>query len=189
MKKLLILTVLAMFVASTAMAATYTVRVSKLPTVLGTEINPSVNKDIMVVPNDLVLAPGDQIEMVLDSNLWCDDDPGSIGEITVLVPTNTAGFEDSTYHFAEPGVHADQTQAITGAVDDYDIENVIFTITLDDPDCTTELVPGANIVELRLYCNRDVPTLSEWGLIIFSLLILTLITVVMTRRKRAMAGA
>ncbi len=36
---------------------------------------------------------------------------------------------------------------------------------------------------------HEIPTLSEWGLIILSLLILTLVTVVMTRRKRAQVPA
>lgn len=35
----------------------------------------------------------------------------------------------------------------------------------------------------------DIPTLSEWGIIIFSLVVLSLITVAMTRRKAVLAGA
>ena len=37
--------------------------------------------------------------------------------------------------------------------------------------------------------GSEVPTLSEWGLIIFSLLILTLATVVVVRRRTAMNAA
>ena len=38
------------------------------------------------------------------------------------------------------------------------------------------------------YGEEIIPTLSEWGMIIFSLLILTLVTTVVTRRRLAMAG-
>lgn len=184
MKKSLILTVLVLFVASTAMAATYTVRVSKLAT------SGDNYEDIMVVPNDLVLAPGDQIEVVVDSNIWCpgDNSAGGPGTITIDVPANTCGFTTASYVVTENSPAADQTQAVAGAVDNANIETLVIGIALADDDCTAE-TQGAGTVELRLYCNRDVPTLSEWGLIIFSLLILSLITVVMTRRKRAMAGA
>ena len=183
MKKILILSALLLFVGSLAVADTYTVHVQRLMG-SGTDY-----KDIMVIPNDVVLSPADQIEVVVDSNLWCEGDPGdpNSGTLSIDVPTDTCGFNDSTYVVAENDPHGDQTQALAGAVDNANVKNMTITITYDDGDCTAE-TSGANTVELRVYCNRDIPTLSEWGLIIFSLLILTLITVVMTRRKRATAG-
>lgn len=48
----------------------------------------------------------------------------------------------------------------------------------------------ANIVDAKHLVNINIiPTLSEWGLIIFALLVLSLITVVATRRQTVMAGA
>jgi len=44
-------------------------------------------------------------------------------------------------------------------------------------------------VAIMLPPPHDVPTLSEWGLIIFALLILTLVTVVVVRHRRAVARA
>ncbi|MCP4569726.1 MAG: IPTL-CTERM sorting domain-containing protein [FCB group bacterium] len=165
------------------MGAIYTVRVSLLAT------SGDNYEDIMVVPNDLVLAPGDQVEIIVDSNIWCpgDNSAGGPGTLTIDVPANTCGFATTTNIVTENDPHADQTVAILGAVDDYDVETLIIDITLADDDCTAE-TQGADVVQLRLYCNRDVPTLSEWGLIIFSLLILTLITIVMVRSRRSTAA-
>lgn len=62
-----------------------------------------------------------------------------------------------------------------------DWETVTFTI-----------VGGGTVTECwagSLCREHVIPTLSEWGLIIFSLLILTLVTVVMVRRKRATVPA
>lgn len=182
MKKLLILMALLLFVGGTVFADTYTVRVKKL------QGSAPEYRDIMIVPNDLVLSPGDQVEVVVDSNIWCPG--GTLGTVDITVPTNTCGFTATTYTVDEPAAMDNVIQAIAGAVDDTDLETLVIELLLTDADCTAEFGAGAfNSCELRIYCNRDIPTLSEWGLIIFSLLILSLITVVMTRRKRAAARA
>jgi hypothetical protein len=70
-----------------------------------------------------------------------------------------------------------------------------FPCTNDPQDCYEYSVPNKDGVwEVRYVCAGDyvgelVPTLSEWGLIIFSLLILTLITVVVARRRTATSAA
>jgi hypothetical protein len=69
-----------------------------------------------------------------------------------------------------------------------------------DFDGINEIIAGANGEDVgsnenqgRVYIfdldSVPIPTLSEWGLIIFTLLILSLVTAVVTRRKTAMAGA
>jgi hypothetical protein len=54
-------------------------------------------------------------------------------------------------------------------------------------------VPGTPVVTeawaSECCTEKNIPTLSEWGLIIFALLILTLISVVVVRRKTVMATA
>ncbi len=57
-----------------------------------------------------------------------------------------------------------------------------------DADIATGVVDTSHYAG-RLVTAETIPTLSEWGLIIFALLILTLVTVVVTRRRRAMARA
>ncbi len=60
-----------------------------------------------------------------------------------------------------------------------------------------QLDPGVNLgditepdgVESSQPCAIVIPTLSQWGLIIFSLLALSLVTVALTRRRVAVAGA
>jgi hypothetical protein len=83
-----------------------------------------------------------------------------------------------------------ETPADVVAADD----SVQYTCT-NGYDCySVELVTKSGQTLQAYACAEpyggEVPTLSEWGLIIFSLLILTLITVVVTRRRTAtsMAG-
>jgi hypothetical protein len=58
-------------------------------------------------------------------------------------------------------------------------------------DCATAggVWGGANTTCTSAPPTSDIPTLSEWGLIIFSLLILSLATVVVVRRRMTLAPA
>jgi len=73
------------------------------------------------------------------------------------------------------------TPVVTSACDD---ETGEFIVKVQDvPDDNHEYG------KVRVICSDQVPTLSEWGMIIFSLLILTLITVVVARRRTAGVAA
>jgi hypothetical protein len=74
-----------------------------------------------------------------------------------------------------------------------DAESVAFDCTDEPEDCyEATMTGGGGKIYRSAGCTTggsEIPTLSEWGLIIFALLIMTSATVVMTRRKRATAAA
>ena len=74
-------------------------------------------------------------------------------------------------------------------------DSVLYGCTTGMPDCYTVKVPAkGGGYFMSKGCSETgaleaIPTLSEWGMIIFSLLILTLITVVVARRRTAGVAA
>ncbi len=68
-----------------------------------------------------------------------------------------------------------------------DNDTIQFPCTDDPMECYEYMVPSKSGTAVMSVCAgtaiNEIPTLSEWGLIVFSLLILTLITVVVTRRR------
>ena len=69
-----------------------------------------------------------------------------------------------------------------------DVPAKMFVTADGNNDHTTGIVDTALGVA-PVITSDTIPTLSEWGLIIFALLILTLVTVVVTRRRKAVARA
>jgi len=73
-----------------------------------------------------------------------------------------------------------------------DADTIQFPCTDDPLECYEYMVPSKSGTQVMSICAgtavNEIPTLSEWGLIIFSLLILTMITVVVTRRRTASAA-
>jgi len=110
-----------------------------------------------------------------------DFDPCNNGEVLTVV--------NGTGQSINVGFNTDTpTDAVTAD------DSVQYTCTSDYDCYSVELVTKAG-KKLQGYACAEpfggqVPTLSEWGLIVFSLLILTLITVVVARRRTAtsMAG-
>ena len=146
------------------------------------------SEDIQAVPDALTLNDGDKITFKIEEDVWC---PGSAvplsGNVKISVGANDCNFVNKVYTINEPTPRVEIDQLLEGAANSTPCQFEI-TVTYNDDDCSAGL-QGRDVATVRVYCNRDVPTLSEWGLIIFSLLILTLITIVMVRQKRSKVAA
>jgi len=155
-------------------AGTYTVTYSHvsyqtvvIPGVVITQ-NGTTTQNVVMVPNPVSgtlqgTVTNTSANPVSNVQVFADDGAGHTGSTT----TNGSGF---------------YTMSLNAGT---------YTVTYTHPDYVTAVIPGVVIVtgnttvqNVVLTPNPSVPTLSEWGMILMSILLLTIGTIAVVRRRR-----
>lgn len=158
----------------------------------------------------VILDASDLVEGVYNGDVMVDSDDPDTPNITIPVTFNVGSLVVGTLQgtvtdiYAAPisgvQVHADDGGGNTGDTDTngsgfytMDLQPGTYTVTFNHPDYYELVVPGVVVIEDQVTTQdaeleedtTEVPTLSEWGMIMLSLLLLVFGTIAVIRRRKS----